>query len=218
MENERDSGDNASREAAMARLIDENAMLREQLSNLEIARAEYPVLRFVEVSVIPEAFPHPDGTILNRGTEDGVIPQSIVVSQGALLGVVVRAGPRTSWMRYISSNDSYIPAKAVPGASGDTPLTPPTGESSTGELCLLSGIGQDEAQASFYAVETQAREGWFIVTASDGALRLPEGILIGTLTADPVDSGEPGIKTATIRLAASRWRTTTAVAVKELRQ
>ena len=188
--------------AGRAALLEEAAETRALLENYEIARKRYPALRLVAARLSPADSRDPAGGVLDRGSADGVAPGDAVLVGDALLGMVTDARPASAWVRYISTPGSRVAARVSPDDGGDPP---PPAAAGGREICQVAGGGRGRAMAMFYALGSAAQSGWAVFTSGlEGPI--PEGIYLGRLEEAPRETGDYGVLSASVALAAAPLR------------
>jgi rod shape-determining protein MreC len=155
----------------MAALQDELLRREQDLSSLRQANVreqDFHVLR------APVSSYDTSGTrrsiAARAGSRDGVGPGMAVANEGALVGVVIEAGPRQCRVRLITDPDSAVPCRL----------------SSSRALCILQGTGSQACDVDWLDPDSFAEAGETLVTASlhvDGRseLRLPDGLPAATV-------------------------------------
>ncbi len=151
-------------EASLAILIEENLQLKEILSFQERSKSVSKIAR-----VIGKNIEKTDQTIIiDRGTEEGMLPdQPVVVGNGLLIGKIVKAENGVAIVRLINDNQSKIAATVL------------NHERSLG--VVEGGYGLS-IKMNFIPRNETVRIGDQIVT-SGLEENIPRGLLIGTVTA-----------------------------------
>jgi rod shape-determining protein MreC len=149
------------------RLRDENAELRGRLNSLSEAQINYDRLRsdigFVKQTrprLLPadvisfRSDPKFDTMVINRGTSDGIRPNSVVVTKDGVVGRVFEAEAGTSTVLLITDQRSGLgvriqrpESRAAAICEGDNTSTlvmlgmPDNGDVRVGDLVMTSGLG-----------------------------------------------------------------------------
>jgi len=145
------------------KLKDENAQLREELKYTENVSTAGIAAKIIARS-LPE---DPMQIIIDRGSGDGVKEGSVVVvGQGVVLGTVRTINERTSVVTLLTGADSNIPV-AIIGKKRTIGLA----EGRNGVVMDMSFIPRDADVARGDIVTTSGLDG-----------RIPEGLLLGTVT------------------------------------
>lgn len=180
------------RERALAhevvRLRNKNAALAEKLIGQELRLRSMERLEAKEFGVRAVHAPVSsyDATAVHRsitaraGTTDGVGTGMAVTANGALVGVVVEAGPFQSRVRLITDPASALPCRL----------------SRTRELCILQGTGGEKCIVDWISRDSLAEPGNVLVTTSlavdsRGELRVPDGLPAATVTRVEADKMRP---------------------------
>jgi rod shape-determining protein MreC len=150
----------ASLQARVEELEQENALLRERQSEYELytemfnRAAEAPQFERVTAAVIGhDTSPVFQSIIIDKGTNDGVLPGMPVESPRGLVGQVFRASPRSAQILLLTDNISSIPARLSTSRATGMLFGGGTGgelvmdwidqeaQPGLGEIVLTSGLG-----------------------------------------------------------------------------
>ena len=164
--------------------------LRVRLRHIGELREAAPQLRFVSATVIGVGGARwGEIAIVDRGSRDGVAVGDAVAQGQALAGVVRRTGIHSAEVALLWSPCCLVAARLVSETSAD------------GELWAVQGDGRGGVRAVCYSRFTKARQGAMLLTA-EAAGAVPPQLLLGTITADPVEGAEPGTMEAPLQPAA----------------
>ncbi len=145
------------------KLKDENAELREELKYKESVSVGGMAARLIARS-LPE---DPMRVVIDRGSADGVKDGSIVVvGQGVVLGTIHDINEHTSVVTLLTAIDSKIPV-AIIGKQRTVGIA----EGRNGVVMTMNFIPRDADVARGDIVTTSGLDG-----------RIPEGLLLGTVT------------------------------------
>ncbi len=171
-----------------ARLRNENAALADKLARQELRLRSIAKLEAKEFPVRAVSAPLSsyDATGVRRsitvraGTTDDVGTGMAVTANGALVGVVLEAGPFQSQVRLITDPATAIPCRV----------------SRTRELCILEGTGGPKCTVDWISRDSFIQAGDILVTTSlsagpHGRLRVPEGVPAATVTEVRADGMRP---------------------------
>jgi rod shape-determining protein MreC len=189
-------------------LASENAVYRDQLDQLEselVRMYELEVenrdLRnllsmkartgpgeLIPVSVIArDDTPYVQGITIDRGANDGIQQDAVVVAHKGVVGRVERVNPTTSKVRLINDLSSSVAVRL----QTDARTTGVLRGQSRGDLLVIAYIRQDEA----------VRQGDVVLTSGQGGV-FPEGLVVGKVArverkdADPFQAAvvEPAVE------------------------
>ena len=141
----------------------ENARLTKLL---EIKTAIPPTIRHVYYArvILRSALGWNRVILIDKGTRQGIRPNMLVLSESALVGKVVEAGPAVSKVLLITDPKSRIGALIQRTRQGG----------------LLFGTSSGECHMKYISVDTEINAGDKIETAGFGGF-FPKGILVGTV-------------------------------------
>lgn len=152
-----------NRNAALQDAVKRERMRLESAEKLRVKRFRFRALRAPVSSY--DASGVRRGIGVRAGSSDGVRAGLPVASRGALVGIVMRAGPRQSRVRLITDPRSAVPCRLGPDRS----------------VCILQGTGGPVCRVVWVDREAFVEPGDTAVTASldvepRGDLRLPDGL------------------------------------------
>ncbi len=162
----------------------ENARLR-QLLGFE-QRAPRPLLAAQVVALKPS--PRSDTLTLNRGSAQGVRPQSVILApNGALVGQVLDVSPRACQVLLLTDGVSSVGALV----HNHTPRGP---------IGLCQGDGQGRLRVTYLRSDAPLHVGDAVTTSGLGGV-FPKSVPIGAVASVSVDKTR-SLQTATLRPAA----------------
>ncbi|GBC91704.1 Cell shape-determining protein MreC [bacterium HR15] len=180
------------------RLVEENARLRLQLSQMEQIQQEHAEMaRLLQLrSKVPgewlgcrviASYPQAgqQSLIIDRGTRDGIQPGAPVVANDGLVGVVVQADTGHAIVRFITAPRIAVSAKVLNAQ-----------KIATG---ICEGNGESTLLLNFLPPEAPLQTGDRIVTAGLGG-KYPPNIPIGTVERVWIDH-QYSVKKATVQPA-----------------
>jgi len=167
-----------NRNAALADELSRRDALLRSIRGLDVKELEVRALR-APVSSYDATAVHQSITV-RAGARDGVAAGMAVAAEGALVGLVVEAGPTESRVRLITDPGSAVPCRL----------------SRTRELCILQGTGAESCRVDWLRHDSLVQPGDVLVTASlaargVNALLVPDGLPAATVTTAGADSMRP---------------------------
>jgi rod shape-determining protein MreC len=165
----------------LARLQEENAQLRAELTNLKdfrrVSRGEGWELLPAPIPVLLARDPSSwNRTLLiSRGSDDGVSPEDPVVWGPRFIGRVhkVNSG-RISQVRLVTDRGFRTPVVVSSGRAESTPTEPLTG--------ILEGQGLDTCALQWIMQDTHIEVGWPVLTMEDPLSNTPPHLLVGRVS------------------------------------
>ncbi len=172
----------------VARLRNENDALTDQIlrqgqalqsvAKLELKEVPFRAVRAPVASYDASAMRR--SITVRAGTGDGVGAGMAVTAQGALVGIVMEAGPFQSRVRLITDPDSAVPCRLSP----------------TRRLCILQGTGGQTCSVEWIDRDSFVEPGDVLVTASlhvdpRSKLRIQDGVPAATVLSVGPDRMRP---------------------------